>query len=84
MPIFGKKNDHHPQLILACWLLGVVLIKTYYVAEITAMVATPNYVFTYESIEDVAKDSDKVTILVEKGSASEEYFMVSIYSSFTI
>lgn len=74
--MFGKKNFHHPRIILACWLLGAVLIKTYYVAEITAMVATPNNVFTYESIEDVAKDSDRVTVLVEKGSASEEFFMV--------
>ena len=76
MPIYGKKNKHHPQIILGCWLVGVVLIKTYYVAEITSMVATPKFEFTFKSIEEVARHIDKLTVLVAEGSTSEEYFMV--------
>ena len=66
--------------MLGCWLLSVVLIKTYYVAEITSMVATPKFEFVFKSIEDVAKKIEQVTVLVAEGSTSEEYFMVILKS----
>lgn len=71
-------NRHDSRLILTTCLIAVVLLRTYYTAEITSMVAEPNPKFAFKSIEEVAKQiTNGVKVLVAKGSTSEEYFMVS-------
>ena len=74
VPFFGTSIGHSAQMMLGCWLIGVVLIKTYYVAEITSMVAIPSHVYAFESIEDVASQSHRVTVLVAKGSTCVFFF----------
>ena len=78
VPLYGKENNYHSRLIVTGCLLGVgVLLRTYYIAEITAMVATPNPSYLFKSIEEVAEESKHVKVMVAKGSTSEEYFMVN-------